>query len=318
MGSQMKTKDPHPSTPVVLIAFNRPDTTARVFEAIRQAEPSRLLLIADGPRPDRPEDVERCAAVRAIIEHVDWECDVLTNFAQGNMGCKRRVSSGLDWVFGQVDEAIILEDDCLPHPTFFRFCDELLARYRDDERMMTISGVNLHLGRQRTRQSYYFSRYLHCWGWATWRRAWGHYDVEMKLWPGMRDGRWLEDILRDRRAVAYWSRMFDWTHGGRIDTWDYQWVFACWIQSGLAIVPNVNLVSNIGFGPEATHTKHMDRFANLPPHAMGFPLCHPSFVIRDDQADRITQRVHYRARTLLSRSKNKVRTILGRYGLSSS
>jgi hypothetical protein len=179
------------STPVAFIIFNRPDTTARVFEAIRRAEPPQLLIVADGPRVDRPSDVERCAAARAVIERVDWDCEVLTNYAEANMGLADRVSSGLDWVFSLCDRAIVLEDDCLPDPSFFRFCDELLDRYRDDERVMAISGDNFQLGRRRTRYSYYLSRYNHCWGWATWRRGWQHYDHRMQLWPLVRDGGWL-------------------------------------------------------------------------------------------------------------------------------
>ena len=152
------------STPVAFIIFNRPDTTKRVFAEIAKARPPKLLVIADGPRADHPADVEKCAAVRAIIDGVDWDCEVLKNYSDVNLGCKRRVSSGLDWVFDTVEEAIILEDDCLPHPTFFRFCEEMLEKYRDDKRIAMISGDNLQFGRKRTGYSYYFSRYPHIWG----------------------------------------------------------------------------------------------------------------------------------------------------------
>jgi hypothetical protein len=293
------------STPVAFIIFNRPDTTARVFEAIRQAKPPQLLVIADGPRAEHPEDAEKCAAARAIIEQVDWDCKVLTNFAKTNMGCKRRVSSGLDWVFETVEETIVLEDDCLPHSTFFRFCEELLDRYRDDERIMAISGDNYQFGRQRTRYSYYFSRYPHCWGWATWRRAWRHYDGEMELWPVVRDGGWLEDILGNERAIAYWTRIFDKTHNGDINSWAYAWTFACWIQSGLTILPAVNLVSNIGFGLNATHTRSSSRIANLGTHQMDFPFLHSPFVLRDARADELTQASVYEKGHLLLRLRRK-------------
>jgi hypothetical protein len=300
------------STPVAFLIFNRPDTTARVFEAIRQAEPPKLLVVADGPRADHPEDVERCAAARAIIERVDWDCEVLKNFAETNMGCKQRVSSGLDWVFETVEEAIVLEDDCLPHPSFFRFCEELLERYRDDERIMAISGDNFQFGRQRTEYSYYFSRYPHCWGWATWRRAWRHYDGKMELWPLIRDGNWLEDILEDRQSIAYWANIFDKTCNGGIDSWAYAWTFSCWIQSGLTILPNVNLVSNIGFGPDATHTAGRGRSSILAVDSVSFPLLHPPFVIRDACSDRFTQKNHFSRATFFSRVKKKIASLLNK------
>lgn len=276
-------------TPIVFIIFNRPDTTQRVFEAIRQAKPPKLLVIADGPRADRVDEVEKCAQARVIIEQVDWDCDVLTNYSEVNLGCKRRVSSGLDWAFNTVEEAIILEDDCLPHPTFFRFCQELLEKYRNDERIMIISGDNFQLGNKRTEYSYYFSKYNHIWGWASWHRAWKCYDVKMNLWPEVKKEKWLKDILKDNYEVAYWDTVFSKVYAGEIDTWDYQWTFACWIQSGLAILPNVNLISNIGFGADSTHT--IDRnspFANLQTEEMKFPLLNPNFIIHDTISDDIT------------------------------
>ncbi len=281
-------------TPVALIIFNRPDTTAKVFEAIRQAKPPQLLVVADGARSDRPEEAEKCLAARAIIESVDWECEVLTNYSDVNLGCKQRVSSGLDWVFANVEEAIILEDDCLPDPSFFPFCEELLNYYRHDQRIMVISGDNFQFGNKRTNDSYYFSRYNHCWGWASWRRAWQHYDVEMKLWPKIRDENWLQSIFKESRSINYWREILQATYEGEINTWDYQWTFACWLQNGLTVLPNINLISNIGFGADSTHTEQVDNsFANLPVENMSFPLDHPQFIIRDTQADRFTQNEHF-------------------------
>ncbi|MCA2504064.1 MAG: glycosyltransferase family 2 protein [Microcystis sp. M54BS1] len=294
------------TTPVAFLIFNRPDTTARVFEAIRQAKPPKLLVVADGPRADRADDIEKCKAARAIIEGVDWDCEVLTNYSDVNLGCKNRVSSGLDWVFHTVEEAIILEDDCLPHPSFFRFCQELLDYYRDDKRIMAISGDNFQLGRNRTEYSYYFSRYSHIWGWATWRRAWQYYDVKMKLWQEIRDGNWLESILGKTQAVKYWTKIFQTYYDGKIDTWDYPWNFACWIQNGLTILPNVNLVSNIGFGEDATHTiGSKSRLANLGVQEMNFPLKCPPFLIRNEGADNYTQKNIFNP-NLFQRIKNKL------------
>jgi hypothetical protein len=230
------------AAPVVLIAFNRPDTTAQVFAKIAEARPSRLLVVADGPRADRPGEAEKCAAARAVLERVDWDCEVLTNYADVNLGCRRRVSSGLDWVCQTVEQAIILEDDCVPHVSFFRYCDELLTRYQDDERVMMISGDNFQSGLRRTEYSYYYSRYCHVWGWATWRRAWQLYDVDMKIWPGVREGNWIRDVLGGGQAGVRWAKTFEVMHKGLVDTWDFQWVFACWAQNRLAILPHPNLM----------------------------------------------------------------------------
>jgi hypothetical protein len=273
-------------TPIALILFNRPDTTRRVFAEIARVRPKKLFVIADGPREGHPSDAEKCAEARAVIGAVDWPCEVLTNFSEVNLGCKMRPSTGISWVFEHVSEAIIFEDDCLPHPTFFRYCAELLERYRDDERVMMISGDNFQGGRRRTPYSYYFSRYVHTWGWATWRRAWRHFDVEIKLWPVLRETAWLADVLGDEAAVEYWRAVFDGVSDGRISkAWDYQWMFACWAQSGLAVTPEVNLVSNIGFGEGATHTVAATGVINLPVAEMEFPLLHPPFLVRNREAD---------------------------------
>ncbi len=293
-------------TPVTLFLFNRPNTTKRVFDVIRQVKPSKLLLVADGPRADRPGEAEQCAAARAAVEQVDWECDVLKHYADTNLGCMRRVASGLDWVFTTVDEAIILEDDCLPHPTFFRFCEELLEYYRDDERVMHISGDNFLFGRRRTLYSYYFSGHVHVWGWASWRRAWRHYDVTMRRWAELSTGGWLWDLLGDPFQAAHWTRMFDRAARQAIDTWDYQWVFACWMQNGLSILPQVNLVCNIGFNRQGTRTRVRHPWADLPTQAMEFPLRHPPFLIRDRRADQFTDWSQFSPRMLLARAANAV------------
>lgn len=296
-------------TPVALLTFNRPEATARVFAEVARARPTRLLVVADGPRPDRPGEAEKCAAARAVIERVDWPCEVLTCYSDTNLGCRRRVSSGLDWVFSTVEEAIILEDDCLPHPTFFRFCEELLHRYRDDVRIAQVSGDNFQFGRHCTSDSYYFSRYTHIWGWATWRRAWRHYDVDMKAWPALRDTNYLREWLGDARTARDWAGLFDAAHGGKIDTWDYQWTFACWSRKALTILPAKNLVSNIGFGTDATHTKGSSPFADLSAEPMPFPLRHPAGVVRNREADQFTERTNYR-RPMWSSALAKVASLL--------
>jgi len=296
--------------PVAFFVFNRPYTTEKVFEAIRQAKPTKLLVVADGPRADRPGEVEKCAAARAIIDRVDWDCEVLKNYSDVNQGCKLRVSSGLDWVFDTVEEAIILEDDCLPHSTFFRFCEELLEKYRGDERIVMISGVNFQFGRKRTSYSYYFSRYTHIWGWASWRRAWKYYDVTMKLWPTIKEGGWLQDILGNSQTGKYWGNIFQSVYDGKINTWDYQWTLACWVQGGLCILPNTNLVSNIGFGHNSTHTTGESKFSNMQTEPVNYPLVHPPFILRDERADIFTEKNHYNINSLSKRVLNRLVRIL--------
>ncbi len=285
-------------TPVAFMIFNRPETTRRVFEEIRQAQPPVLLVVADGPRLGHPRDAEQCAQTRDIIDQVDWACEIRKNYSDINLGCGKRVSSGLDWVFSEVDEAVILEDDCLPHPTFFKFCEELLQRYRNDNRIGHIGGANFQFGRKRGPYSYYFSRYDHIWGWASWRRSWEGYDPNLASWPRAREEKWLRTVLGDLSLVGYWTNIFDRVYQHQIDTWDYQWLFHCWNQNRLAIIPNTNLISNIGFGEDATHTVGKDKFHGMQAESVDFPLLHPSSVSRDSLADRYTEADHYGLRGL--------------------
>ncbi|MDT8317002.1 MAG: glycosyltransferase family 2 protein [bacterium] len=298
------------TTPVAFIIFNRPETTKKVFETIRVASPSKLLVIADGPRLDKTGEAQRCEDARKIIEGVDWDCEILKNYSDTNMGCKKRVSSGLDWVFKNVGEAIILEDDCVPHPTFFRYCEEMLVKYRHDERVMSISGANFQFGRKRTDYSYYFSQYSIIWGWASWRRAWEKYDVNMSLWPEIKAGNWLYDIFPDKGVRKYWIGAFDGVFKCKIDTWDYQFEFACLVNNGLSIIPKINLVSNIGFGADATRTKEICKVSNIPVEKMDFPLNDPPFVIRDKKADNLTERGQYVIHSFIEYAIVKLKDLL--------
>lgn len=299
-------------TPIVFIIFKRLDTAERVFEVIRQARPSKLFVIADGPRQKNPEEAEKCAAVRALIDRVDWDCEVLKNYSDVNLGCRERFFSGLGWVFDQVEEAIILEDDILTDITFFQFCDELLKRYRHDTRVMSISATNYQVLADRGNYSYSFSYFNSGWGWATWRRAWKPFaDAEIPLWPEVRDHDWLTDILGDRQAAQFWAKVFQSCVDGKYRRgWDYQWRFACWIQSGLCIHPNVNLVRNIGFGTDATNTRDSnDPRAKVAIEKVEFPLQHPEFVIRDTRRDHEINRRLVKSATppgLLVRARRKI------------
>lgn len=274
-------------TPVALFVFNRPDTTRRVFEAIAKVRPAKLLLTADGPRPGKAGEAEACQQVREIVTRVDWPCEVSTNFAESNLGCGERMISGLNWVFSLVEEAIILEDDCLPEASFFPFCQELLEKYRGDDRIAYISGCNLIEKYLHTSYSYYFSQIGGIWGWATWRSEWQRYDRHLTDWPKLRDEKILSEIFDEPKAVAYWTQIFDAMYENRgPNTWDYQWLFTCLKNNSLTAVPMVNLISNIGFGQGATHTTKEDTRFMLPAAAMEFPLKHPSSLIPLRSMDR--------------------------------
>jgi hypothetical protein len=273
-------------TPVVMIVFNRPRTTRMVFDAIAKIRPAKFLVVADGPRANKPGELELCAQVREIVRGVDWPCELLTNFADSNLGCQERVISGLDWVFSQVEEAIILEDDCLPDVSFFPFCAELLARYRGDSRVAAISGTNLVEKYLNTDDSYFFSSIGGIWGWATWRSEWQRYDRHLIHWPYNKNQGTLREIFAEPKAVAYWTRIFDQMYDKTgPNTWDYQWLYTCLINHSMTVVPRVNLITNIGFGPDATHTAQVDPSCIVPSRTIAFPLRHPKRMIPSRSID---------------------------------
>ncbi len=269
--------------PVAFLVFNRPDCTAKTFAAIREARPKKLFVVADGPRPSRPEDQERCQLVRKIIdEGVDWPCEVHRNYAEKNMGCGRRVASGLDWAFGQNEKLIIIEDDILPDLSFFAFCDELLDRYENDQRVGQISASPFICNQIDRPHSYIFSRYGSIWGWASWARAWKYYSFTMDSWPEIKNDPDFRTFIplglerRFKRITYQQLRDFE------IDTWDLQWGYAKMSNSMVSVVPTRNLIANIGFSSDATHT--FDSSQNiLKPARMEFPLRHPPRVLSDGQ-----------------------------------
>ncbi len=277
-------------TAVLFLVFNRLSVTRQVFEAIRKVQPPRLYIAADGPRAEHPEDARRCAEVRKIATQIDWPCELKTLFRDENLGCRRAVSGALDWFFASEELGIILEDDCLPGRSWFPFAEEMLARYRDDERVMCISANHFHGDMHRPEHSYFFSIYNHCWGWASWRRVWRYYDHEMRHWPDLRSTNWLLHVgYGDAAFKVHWTRVFDMAYEGlRVDSWAYRWTFSCWAQNGLTIIPARNLVTNIGFGPDATHTGLVNKALELPQEELTFPLNHPQTMVRDVDADRWT------------------------------
>jgi len=279
--------------PVLLLIFNRPDTVEKVMAALREIKPKHLYVAADGPRAAKPEEKIKTEAARKMAIAVDWPCEVKTLFREDNLGCRLAVSGAIDWFFDNVEEGIILEDDCVPDPGYFQFAHELLARYREDERVMSIGASHFHGVAHQPPYSYFFSRNSHCWGWASWRRAWRMYDREMSLWPALRETDWLLGIGNGSRPFQrYWTGVFDSAHAGKVDSWAYRWTFSCWAQSGLSILPAKNLVRNIGFDNDATHTTGANKW-ELKLEQMDFPLVHPPCMARDVEADAWSDRYHF-------------------------
>lgn len=270
---------------VAFIAFNRPALTLASFDAVRQSKPSRLYVITDGPRTNHATDIGKCAQVKSILSKVDWDCSVKTNFSETNLGCKNRVISGLNWVFEHETEAIIIEDDCVPRKSFFDFSSSLLRKYVNDDRVYVVTGNNFQQGTTRGDASYYFSKYNHCWGWATWRRAWSKNSPSLTFWPAWKQSsQWMSFHQSDLERL-FWERMFDKAFNSEIDTWDFGWTASVWHQGGLTATPNSNLVSNIGFNKEATHTRRKNLLlSNLSTEDLG-SIIHPNAMHADADAD---------------------------------
>jgi hypothetical protein len=273
--------------PILLLIYDRPNTVKQVMSVLRVIQPRHLYVAADGARPDRPNDKANCLAARKVATDISWSCELKTLFRGENLGCRRAVSEAIDWFFDKVEEGIILEDDCVPDPSFFRYAQELLCRFREDERIMVIAAQHFHGDAHRPPHSYFFSRYNHCWGWASWRRSWKLYDKNMSLWPALRNTDWLLGIGNGSRQFQnYWTDIFNLAHAGKIDSWAYRWTFSCWVQNGLSILPSKNLVANIGFGENATHTKGSSNIDLISPlEHLDFPLEHPPCLVRDTEAD---------------------------------
>jgi len=268
--------------PVVFTVFNRPDHTRKTFAAIRSYRPARLFIVADGPRPGNTDDVRRCAEVRDIVSEIDWPCEATRDYSETNLGCARRVSSGLTAAFEAVDRAIVLEDDCLASAEFFSFCAALLERYAETAQVWAVNGNSYQPQFRRGDGAYYFSRYPDSWGWATWRRAWQYYRHDLPfLESWLRSPRWRLSFphKRERRFLEH---IFRETAMGAIDSWGYRWMACVMHGEGLCAIPNANLVKNIGFGDDATHTRNVDFGYELTPLGS---LEHPSVIRADDEAD---------------------------------
>lgn len=266
------------TVPVLLIIFNRPETTRQVLSAIRQVCPRYLFVAADGPRTDRPGELQKCRESRKVIEEIDWECEVKTLFRDENRGCGRGPAEAISWFFEQVEQGIILEDDCLPDPSFFGYCEELLDTYRNDESVYMISGTNPLKKWKPQRASYHYSYLGNSLGWATWRRAWRTFDYAMTTWGSLDVRRRIAETLANERYYRHFEQEFEKIYRqSPTDVWDFQWLYARWAHGGKTIVPSVNLITNIGFNEEATHsTNTQDLMANLPRYSLQHPLAAPT------------------------------------------
>ena len=241
--------------PILFLIFNRPDVTQRVFHSIRRQKPARLYVAADGPRPDIAGERELCSQARNVVDQIDWDCDLQTLLRDQNLGCGRAVSEAITWFFANEEEGIILEDDCLPSDSFYPFCAEMLERFRSEPAVASISGDCFFPRSLRHPDPYFFSKYVQIWGWATWRRTWEHYELDL---TGSLD-EW-QRIIHKRHAIdleaKYWLEIYKALKSGLIDTWDFQVMFCCWKHSQVHIAPTRNLVENLGYGPDATHTNY--------------------------------------------------------------
>lgn len=295
---------------VLLIVFNRLDTTKRVFESIRAAQPKKLYVAADGPRIEIPGEAQLCKDVREIVRDIDWDCELHTFFHEENLGCGVAPAKAISWFFDHVESGIILEDDCVPNDSFFHFCDVLLQRYKDDEGIMHISGNNFSFKRPIGKESYFFNYFFTAWGWATWRRAWKKYDFNITFLDKFLSSGGLAKIATSKKQYKYWQAIFEEVRNGkRKDIWDYQWILCCWYYNAFAISPSVNLVTNIGFDQNATHTFFESKVSYVKSCDL-LEIKHPEIVKRNTKLDKLINENYFNTPTTLT---NKARNIFYKY-----
>ncbi|RDB04340.1 nucleotide-diphospho-sugar transferase [Runella aurantiaca] len=301
------------STPILFIIFNKIEETKKVFEVIRQQRPAQLFIAADGPRPTKEGEKEKCDYIKNwVVNNIDWPCVIKTLFREQNVGCGKGPSEAVTWFFEHVQEGIILEDDCLPNDTFFGFCADLLDKYRDDEQVSIVSGNNFQLQQPMPLTAdYYFSVFPSSNGWATWRRSWQGFDYHITYWEKLDKKDFIKFLFEDKEHQQWWKQQFDWIHRQKPDDmWDFQFHFLCMSRRQLAVMPKANLVKNIGYGPDATHSQDPDNyFANMPTYELNFPLTHPERIERNYEADVFIQDMLFGREEVVSNFKKMKRLI---------
>jgi len=278
-------------TPIILIIYHRQKLVKNLIDSLRKIKPSKIYVVADGPK--NKKDLKLCLATRKHINSIDWPCKIYKKYSKTNKGLRNNVVSGLNWAFKKENKAIILEDDLVIDPSFFKFCEKLLIKYAKNKRIISIAGNNFQFGKNPIKESYYFSRYVHSWGWATWKRAWKLFDDEMSDWPKLRKNNWLNKVFQSRVAGLFWKKIFDMTFNNEVDSWAYRWTYTSFLHNKLTIIPKNNLVSNVGYGKNATHTKQKGRNLDMPLRNIDFPLIHPSKVKINKVADLRTEKKVY-------------------------
>jgi len=283
--------------PVLFIIFNRLDTTQKVFKSIREYKPEKFFIAADGPRSDIEGEKEKCEHVRKwVLDNIDWNCDLETLFHDENIGCGLGPSTAITWFFEHVDEGIILEDDCVPHPDLFNFYEQLLPYYRNDNRISILSGCNFDVDKKAgTSDSYFYSVFPYTWAWATWKRSWKGFDYNLVSWRSENQKKMLTHVFKEKKYYLAWKKIFDGLSNDiPKQIWDYQFFYQCFKRKQLSVVPAVNLVTNIGTGEMATHTRAENNpKMNLKTEPMEFPLKHPVNFNRNYKYDIFLQELNY-------------------------
>lgn len=280
------------NTPVTIIIYNRYKNTIKLFDVLKKIEPSQLFVIADGPKENDVEDEKNIMQTRSILDSIDWDCNVTKIYREHNLGLEKNITLGLNEVFSNVQETIILEDDCIPNESFFQFCTELLKHYKDNKEIVQISGTK-YIPNEIRYHSYYYSKYSIEWGWATWKDRWERYDALMEGWPNMRKKKDFRDLFSSNKTYKYWRYIFDNCYKGNINSWAYKWLYNNLIEHGYSIIPSVNLVENIGVGINSTNTFLSNKKIIQQVKTINYPLIYHDKVIHNNNYDVILEKLEY-------------------------
>ena len=263
------------TTPILFLTYKRFDTAKKVFDSIKKAQPKKLYFVSNAPKNNDFEEYKKISKVRSLVDQIDWDCNVITLFREEYLDVKQSITNSIDWFFLLEEKGIILEDDCVPVQSFYTFCQDLLSYYENDNEVYSIGGCCFFEDLNLPENEYRFSKHAYIWGWATWRRAWKKYDLKMSQWPNYKNTKSFKSIFRNKLIRYYWINIFNSVYRGQINTWDYQWVYSVWLNNGITIIPNRNLITNIGFGNDSNFTNDKNSIeANMKVSEVKFPLKH--------------------------------------------